>query len=538
MKMNNVIQDAHSVILSAHRVILSVATNLFLIALLASCDKVPVPSQKIGPQPSEEQLDGLPAINIQTSSIDNVVEVTMDDSQIYKTEMIYASISKTTSEQYSIQLSIDDSVLEAYNLKHNVYASLLPAPFYDFDNGMTLILNPYEIKSLGLPITIYAKNPLGNFLPEGKYVLPVKVSLSSIGLQDKYLYYIVEKVPNFKGNAKLHDGSDCFIVFYLNTSDYDPRLVTDYYMTRRNGMTFNEEWYCAIGNIVNLRTATIAYEETAQRAILDLGSDLRFLTENYDTYIKPLQDTGRKVCLCIEGGNKGIGFCNLSDYQIDDFVYQVGQVVSQYGFDGVNLWDRRSGYGKDGMPETNMTSYPKLIKSMRKVLGNNKLLTVTDYGDPTSYFYDKSLTGGIEVGNYIDYAWSGYGNGEEAVQIVDPYHQGDPYVSEKYPRLPIAGLSPEKYGCLNISWYTLRGNSLPEYENVMNWRLEGNQQNNIYVYDDIITYLQGALEAGDWTPDKSLTIIEGFEHIYEFDSRFLESLPNGATGYGKWKKNW
>lgn len=57
-------------------------------------------------------------------------------------------------------------------------------------------------------------------------------------------------------------------------------------------------------------------------------------------YIRPLQDKGRKVCISIEGGGKGLGFCNLTDAQIADFTAQVKAVVTEYGLDGVNFWDR------------------------------------------------------------------------------------------------------------------------------------------------------------------------------------------------------
>ena len=101
----------------------------------------------------------------------------------------------------------------------------------------------------------------------------------------------------------------------------------------------------------------------------------------------------------------------------------------------------------------NTTSYPKLIKAMRDALGNDKLVTLTDYEAPTEYFWDTGATGGIEVGQYLDYAWSGYLDNEKNVQIVDPWHQGQQYVSTDHPRKPIAGLDPAKYGCINIPWY-------------------------------------------------------------------------------------
>jgi len=531
MKKNNLI-------LSIPSVILSVAKNLFLIALLASCDKVPVPSQEIGMQLDEEGFTASKITVWAGSTAENIIKISMTEGDNYTTEFFYASVTVPSDEVRSVHFYIDESLVEKYSVKRNMDFNLLPAAFYDFDNGNTITLNPYSSKSLGLPLTIFATNPLDNQLPYGNYLLPVVATAVGENISDNVFYIEVTVREVFKGEAELYTGDNCFLVFYLNTDYYDPRLVTDYYMTCKNGATFQDEWYNAIGNIVNLRTITLTYDESTRRAMLNLGTNMRYLTQHYDTYIRPIQETGRKVCISIEGANEGIGFCNLTDEQIIDFVCQVKSVVCEFGFDGVNLWDRKSGYGQKGMPEMNTTSYPKLIVALREALGNQKLLTVTDYGEPTATFDDLSATGGIAVGKYIDYAWSGYYSGEEPVQIVDPYHQGEPYVSTKYPRKPISGLSPEKYGCLNIGWYTLRDNSQPEYENIMFWRKNGHQPNNIYVFEDIITYLQGALEAGDWTPDKSLTAIECFEHVYLFDTRFIDRLPNGRVGYGKWLKSW
>ena len=179
-----------------------------------------------------------------------------------------------------------------------------------------------------------------------------------------------------------------------------------------------------IGNIVNLNKVVLDYDAETGRALLNLGNDMRYVLDHIDKYIRPLQDKGRKVCICLEGGGTGLGFCNLTDAQIVDFVAQVKTVITEYALDGVNFWDRNAAYGKEGMPAMNTTSYPKLIKAMREALGNDKLVTLTDYEAPTEYFWDTGATGGIEVGQYLDYAWSGYLDNEKNVQIVDPWHQG------------------------------------------------------------------------------------------------------------------
>ena len=220
------------------------------------------------------------------------------------------------------------------------------------------------------------------------------------------------------------------------------------------------------------------------------------------------------------------------------------------------ILDRNPAYGKEGMPAMNTTSYPKLIKAMREALGNDKLVTLTDYEAPTEYFWDTGATGGIEVGQYLDYAWSGYLDNEKNVQIVDPWHQGQQYVSTDHPRKPIAGLDPAKYGCINIPWYPQGPNTINDYfTDIFFWRQAGNKQSNILVFESLRTLLQDNFES-TWASsiqvgytyfaDDGAWMIEDTpwgpsimsDNEYSFDTSLLGKLPNGGTGYNKWLKDW
>ena len=175
-----------------------------------------------------------------------------------------------------------------------------------------------------------------------------------------------------------------------------------------------------------------------------------------------MKDKGRKICVCIEGAGKGIGFCNMTDAQIADFVTQVKVFVETYDLDGVNLWDRGTGYGKEGMPAMNTTSYPKLIKAMREAMPD-KLLTVVDHEEPTEYFHDTEVTGGIAVGDYIDYAWHGYVSEDEPIAFINPYNAGTSLHSELYPQT-ICRLPEAKYGNVNVPFYSEKKRLVHGYE--------------------------------------------------------------------------
>lgn len=496
--------------------------------LLTSCTKVEDAVSLAGMQPDSEQLTGLPSITFRAvNSTSEVVHLMLPEGGNFTSVKLQARASRPLELSQSLLVQSDESLVEAYNAQYKAQCTLLPAPFYTLENGGVIDIPSGKKESDEKLLRIYATNPLGNVLEAGTYVLPLKAS------NGETIYIALDIQAPFSGRPELYTGDDCFTVFYLNTSQFDPRLANDFVIQKRNSSRVLM-WNNAIGNIVNFRTVTVDYDTDSNRPVLNLGSDMRYLCDNFNTYFKPVKDTGRKLCICIEGGGKGIGFCNMTDTQITDFVHQVKQVIEQYGFDGVNLWDRNSGYGKEGFPEMNTTSYPRLIKKLREELGPYKLITVADYVATTEYFWNVDAMGGIEVGQYLDYAWSGYVNGDEPVQIIDPYHQGSEYVSTKYPRKPIIGLSPKRYGCVNTTWYgypTINSG----YDDVICWVNNGGKSSNISVYYDVRSILQDKYEGAICTPDYLLHALDP-DNRYQIDIMFLQNT--GLVLYGKWLKDW
>lgn len=514
-----------------------------VIAGLTACDADPV-ELKGGKLPDKDGLENTYGMLRSNRSSGNEAYVLLTEGGGFVTDNIYYQITKPSAAGLSVEARVDPSLLEAYNNANETQYELLPEANYEFPDGKALEVSGDARKSSTKRIKFHA----GDLTP-GKYLLPVTVADAGQKGGKPTLYYTLTIREPQLGDHELDPGDQVYVVFYINTKDYQPLLVDDYFMSKEDAKTYEEVWYRTIGNIVNLRTVTLDYEAQTGRAKLNLGSDMRYVLDHYVKYVTPLQEKGRKVCLCLEGGGKGLGFCNLTGEQIKDFVAQVKAVVVEYGLDGVNLWDRNSGYGKEGMPAMNTTSYPELIVAMHdmlKELGDDKILTLTDYMEPTAYFWDTTATGGIEVGRYLDYAWSGYNSEEMLTQIVDPWHQGEENVSTDYPRKPIAGLAPAKYGCINVPWYTQSSES-KDFSHVLNWKLAGFKQSNILVYRDLRTVLQDAYE-GSWDVSGIYTYFaddgrtgpgrRDYLNRYNFDLSQLSELETGVQGYGKWLKDW
>ena len=377
--------------------------------------------------------------------------------------------------------------------------------------------------------------------PETIYSLPLTVVLSDDnGTVIKSEYIIsVDKLSvtadswQIETKEKIEMNPELFTVLYLNVEEYQPQAANVLaYMRIHMDEGYIQKHYTLAGNIVNLRPSTVGYVSESQRVIFSLSPDLNYVLENSARYIRPLQAAGRKVCICIQGGGKGIGFCNMSDAQIEDFTAQVKNVIESYGLDGINLRDEGSGYGRDVCPPMNTTSYPKLIKSLREALPD-KLLTLVDKEEPTEYFHDATLCGGVEVGKYIDYAWHGYAEENQFLQIIEPWEKENPYSSFK--RKPIAGLSQDRYGSIVVP-RTSAGSGMSSEEeqqqhlNVFFWKRDGRMKNKMYVvYADITGRLAGDYEGFPY--NRPFTYIG----LIADEALYYELRPNGRWRVKRYK---
>ena len=502
-----------------------------LLAAMAGCTEDPIPVAA-GKLPDETTMNNTGGMLYSQKSLTNKLVIRLSKDEASGTDAIYYTLTKPAATAVTVTAIADEKLVDTYNKTNQTKLKALPAANVQFEGGGKLTVATGKQTSDKIKITISTQG----LEAETVYLLPLTIKEAPTGVQaqseKQVLYYgvsIREKITTIypydlsMPTAMPPISPDVFAVFYVNTENYQPLIADVYGINKMNSDDFSETLY-TIGDIVNLRIVTVDYNSATKRALLNLSSDLRYVLENADKYIRRLQEHGRKVCICIEGGGKGLGFCNMNDAQIADFSNQVKDVIELHQLDGVNLWDRDSGYGKAGMPATNTTSYPKLIKALHKALSDDKLLTLVDKGEPTEYFYDGNACGGIEVGKYIDYAWHGYVSEEEEVQIINPWESGQSY--SKYIRKPIAGLAPEYYGNVNIPRYPGSASQLGDdtSKKLIKWR-EEERDNNILVFgNDLTANEQNQYEGA------ILGMITQVD-FFMIDGGKIEMKPWGMEGY-------
>lgn len=472
--------------------------------LLAGCTEEPI-SYGAGQEPDGEALETVSGTLRSCRSLRDRIPIQLTEIvEENVTDRVFYRLNTPVDQQVVVTVVPDFSLVDVYN---DVYKTDLQ-PFsiknITLQNGGTISLPAGAMVSDPLEIVFSADD-----LAPGTYLLPLALQYGTDEddiTKDQVLYYGIsirkydENIYQSGNNIyKIPLNTEWMTVFYLNTSEVQAHYADYVALEKREKDSFESISQTSLGNIIVLRIAQVDYDAVSQRAIFAPTSDLFYTLEHSDKYIAPMKDKGRKICVCIEGAGKGIGFCNMTDAQIADFVAQVKAFVETYDLDGVNLWDRGTGYGKEGVPAMNTTSYPKLIKSMREALGKDRLLTVVDYEEPTDYFWDTAATDGIVVGDYIDYAWHGYVSQDEPIAFCDPYNPSSMF-PQVHPRKAIAGLDKNFYGTINVPFYEENSNlgidasgSLWMMNTIM-WGV--NRSNNIIVFDDLVLPAANRYENG------------------------------------------
>lgn len=509
-----------------------------LLVTMAGCTADDI-VQAGGTLPDETPMNSVGGQLHSGKTFSNMITVGMYQDDGPAIEEIVYTLTKPATKAVTIKAVASPELVTKYNEENSTTMKEFPIGNVTFENGGSLTVPAGKKKSEAIGV---------NLSPEGLeagtlYLLAITLEQDFAGIDvratKQVIYYRIGFMKKITTCMPEYDPieippllPDLTSVFYVNTETYQPLIAGVV------GVWVDFWQYYSMGNIVNLKKATIDYNASSGRALLQLGSDLSYVLEHKDKYIRHLQENDRKVCLCIENGGQGIGFCNMNATQITDFVRQVKNVVESYQLDGVNLWDDDSKYGKVGTPAMNTTSYPKLIKALSEAMPD-KLLTLVDKGNATEYFYDVTQCGGIEVGKYIDYAWHGYVSPTEELQIINPNPEGTAQAYSKYTRKPIAGLDEACYGSVNVPCYN---DNNPEIrinasKNIAQWKSSGKKQNNIIVYgSDLIGNEYGGYEnaVGTMVGEVSLATFMDDGNGWDFD---MGDITWGTSYFGAWLDN-
>lgn len=184
--------------------------------------------QNGGKLPDKEAIESTYGMLRSNASTGNTVEMLLTAGTGFVTRDFYYQQTKPAADGTTLTLRIDESLVEGFNAANGVECQLLPTANCEFPDGQTLELAAEGQRSAAKRVRILAEG-----LTAGEYLLPVTVAEGSAD-DNQTLYYTLTVRDPQPGDYELHDGSDLFFVFYINTDQYQPLLVQDYLLQKNN----------------------------------------------------------------------------------------------------------------------------------------------------------------------------------------------------------------------------------------------------------------------------------------------------------------
>ena len=351
-------------------------------------------------KPTEVVIGDSPRLcsELQTDNQQVFLIVTDKENEVV-TDQVSVVLKEAATGTKNLTVVVDkDFDVETFQLAYtNSNYTLLPDNAYELGNGGSLTIAAGAMQSGKMTLILKGwmlPVPSNSNLGASQYLLPLKIK------EDGKYQTLLYRINWTNGKHRLtssRKGYTC--IGYVDTEKMSPLVSSVYWL---EDASWEMSKASQLFDVVNLLRATVG-----TGGELKLNADISHVLKNADKYIRPLKLMGMKVCLTVKNSST-IGFCHLTDSEIENFVAQVRNAVELYELDGIDLWDDSDEYGIDGIKNT--STYPKLIKALREALSKETMLTVADKGEATALFFDKEKCGGIEVGKYIDYAYTGYIN--------------------------------------------------------------------------------------------------------------------------------
>lgn len=307
-------------------------------------------------------------------------------------------------EDIEVSYKYDASLVEAINAKYKKTYKVYPKELITV-SGETVNIKSGNMASDSLTINIQ----YGETMEMGKeYVVPLKATVNKgdvvIPEKDSYIAIIVKSMGN---NIEKSTGIKIFSCMEINNDN--PLNHLNFKLKKSDKYLFDA---------VILFSANVHYNHKTKKVQVSLNEKNKFLFDNIEKYVRPLQDQGMKVIFgltphgALDGLANPAGLANLTNDACRNFALELKKFNDFYGLDGLFL-DDEYGYNKvDGagdpavlLPTLSFESSSRLAYEIKKVMPD-KITAVYSY---------KALRKMVDVegskpGSFVDYVLPDYGD--------------------------------------------------------------------------------------------------------------------------------
>lgn len=310
-------------------------------------------------------------------------------------KQIEVGITKTMNRAIDMKITVDESILSAYNSVNKRDFAMLPASLVTIGQDGVAVIPPGYNKSEPVKVII---SPSADLVEGTTYAIPLLISTDDAEVkftdtQKQYLFFVVAQGKRLDANKS----AGYKVLSCMETGDADPRIHCEFFLSNEGKPLFD---------IVALFSANMNYNASTGKVYIHMNNSVGPILNNRDRYIKPLQDMGIKVLMGLMGNHDPAGVSHLEEATAIEFIEtQVKPAVEAYGLDGI-FWDDEYTSANASIPGfsyANKDNASRLIFEAKRAMPD-KLNVVFAY----STINGLNEVDGVDSGEYVDYFTSNY----------------------------------------------------------------------------------------------------------------------------------
>lgn len=322
----------------------------------------------------------------------NVTKAQLKDTGSSK---VSVSLTAPAENDYAFSLEYDESVLTAYNAANATDYEALPSDLVVLPGAVNVLKGNRQ--SEAAVVEYYSSIALD----EKTYAIPLRLKTASSALkvsQDNGTLLLL--VNNISKSANCDKSTGIKMVSCMDVSHTNP-LNMLLFTLKDSGKPFFD--------MVILFSSNIRYNEETGRPYLCHDASVKKAYDNYETYLKPLQEKGMKVILSVMPDHDGVGLANLSDSGCQYVAQQLADFVEAHHLDGVFFDEEYAEYssyprsGADFTSDRGSARAARLFYECKKLMPD-KLMISYAYSTLSSL----PAVEGVQSGDFVDIALNDY----------------------------------------------------------------------------------------------------------------------------------
>lgn len=312
---------------------------------------------------------------------------------------LFFELSSDADEDMEVTMKIDQKILDAYNTLNGTSLVMYPINKLILENDGKVFVEKGKRKSETIALDIH---------PGGKENATYAIAVSAIATaagkvytDNKAFIYLVKPEAEIRAaNADRKIKNLC----YVEVNRESMLNVGEYSMKSDKKPFFD---------IASVFAANIRLDKE-DCPYVSCNEQTRFVLDNIERTVRPLQAKGIKVHLSILGDHTAAGMRSLSREAAKKFVQSLKEYMDIYGFDGIDFDDEYSTYATDQQVEPYIPSpavassieectaerYAELVYECRRLMPD-KTIGIYWY---TGTDYPKGNVEGTTVEDLIDYS--------------------------------------------------------------------------------------------------------------------------------------